>query len=164
MDPPPLGRTISFWSKYGLSYSFHPPFASVCCHLDEYLLDHIVPLFSPNTFTKQPPVHMSHPGRPRLYQYLLLYRRYTIPHMEPFFVVCLQCHNARPWHHRASRECPNGCEVRYSQPWFDGFGPDETPIPRHKSAMYGDDSDKWPDTDIAAIHVNNITEMRELCK
>lgn len=83
--------------------------------------------------------------------------------MEPFFVVCLDCHDARPWHHRDDKMgCPNGCDARYSMPWLDGFGPDEVPVPRHPSSQYGD-VDAWPENTSPAIHVNNVTEMRALC-
>ena len=85
--------------------------------------------------------------------------------MEPFFLLCLDCHNARVWHHRSDHlDCPHGCDGRYTIPWFDGFGPDETPVPRHKSSLYGDGSDAFPESKLPAIHVNNLPEMRELCQ
>ena len=85
--------------------------------------------------------------------------------MEPFFLICLECHNARPWQHRSDHlDCPNGCDGNQSIPWFDGFGPDEKPVARHPSGLYGDGADIWPDSTDPAVHINNMAEMRELCK
>ena len=85
--------------------------------------------------------------------------------MEPFFLLCLSCHNARVWHHRDEiADCPNGCEAHHTIPWFDGFGPDEAPVPRHRSHRYGDGSDRWPESREVAFHVNNIAEMRGMCR
>lgn len=84
--------------------------------------------------------------------------------MEPFFLVCLDCRNARPWHHRSDDlGCPNGCDARYSMPWFSGFGPDRVPAPRHRSYLYGP-GDKWPEGKKPGIHVNNTAEMRAMCE
>ncbi|MXX21478.1 MAG: hypothetical protein F4W68_06810 [Cenarchaeum sp. SB0661_bin_35] len=85
--------------------------------------------------------------------------------MEPFFLICLQCHNARTWHHRSENmRCPNGCDIRCSMPWNRGFGPDVKPVPRHDSALYGDGIDEWPDTDTPAFHIHNISEMKQKCQ
>lgn len=84
--------------------------------------------------------------------------------MEPYMVICLACHNARAWHHNSDHvACPNGCDPRYTAPWFNGFGPDEKPVPRHPSMLYGKGVE-WPDSNQVALHVNNMTEMRELCQ
>ena len=85
--------------------------------------------------------------------------------MEPFFLLCLECHNARTWDYRSDdADCPHGCDARHTIPWFDGFGPDEVPVARHPSSAYGDGSDAWPESRIPAYHVNNIMEMRAACR
>lgn len=84
--------------------------------------------------------------------------------MEPFVLLCMACHNARVWHHRSDHvDCPKGCDSRFSVPWFNGFGQDERPVPRHPSQLYGK-ATEWPESKQVALHVNNITEMREICQ
>ena len=79
-------------------------------------------------------------------------------------MVCVMCHNARIWHHRSNDlKCPNGCDARFSMPWFSGFGPDRVPVPRHRSYLYGT-GERWPASDKPDIHVNNVKEMRSKCK
>lgn len=82
--------------------------------------------------------------------------------MEPFFLLCFDCHNAYVWHHRdGDPKCPNGCDPRFSTPWNFGFGSDKRPVPRHDSREYGD-GDGWPEYDVIYPYVKNEAEMREL--
>ncbi|MXY61009.1 MAG: hypothetical protein F4Y82_02695 [Cenarchaeum sp. SB0665_bin_23] len=84
--------------------------------------------------------------------------------MEPFFVICLECHNAYTWHHRDEPECPNGCDIRYSMPWNGGFGPDRKPTPKHDSVIYDKYTDEWPDPKDPDFYVKNLSEMKQKCQ
>ena len=84
-----------------------------------------------------------HSARLRLQHFTLhsgfLYCRYRPYCMEPFFLICFDCHNAYVWHHRdGDWQCPQGCDPRFTTPWNFGFGPDKRPVPRHDSRLYGD--------------------------
>ncbi len=84
--------------------------------------------------------------------------------MKPYFLQCLKCKEARVWHYKDENySCRNGCHIRWTQPWYHGFGPDEKPVIDHPSSKY-DPGDQWPDTKIPDFYVSNKLEMKRLCR